>query len=346
MNASTDGKPGRLAGKLDKARWWARWFWLLATDRDARNIAKVFLHDADRLRRHSGALACDTRGKALAQLILASHVLEKGLSMPARRLGFGREAVRTTMRLVDDFEKTYGTGEPQADHAAGVIRTYRAIHGNWSGKESDREFWAEVDAFAERHPGPSCAGSVHWTKEDFFRERNSPFPSFAASRHTIRNYGHEPVDISRLRAAVALASTAPSACNRQYVRVHCVEDKSRIADLLALQNGNRGFGHLADKLLVVTADLEGIVGVGERNDLFTNGGMFLMSLSLALHYHGIGHCILNWSRLPGEDAAMRQILELKPSESVVALILCGEPPDEFDVAESPRKDISELFVEH
>ncbi len=346
MNKILDGKPVRADGKLGKLLWWARWFRLLATDRDARTIAKAFLHDADRLRRCSGALRSDTRGTALARLILACHVLEKGLSMPARRLGFGREAVRTAMHLVDDFEKAHGTGEPQAEHAAGVIRTYRAIHENWPGKEADRAFWDEVDDFAVRHPGPVGAGTVHWTREDFFRERNSPFPRFAASRHTVRNYAPDPIPLSTLREAVALAATAPSACNRQYVRVHCVSDKRRIAGVLALQNGNRGFGHLADKLLLVTADLEGITGVGERNDLFTNGGMFLMNLSYALHYHGIGHCILNWSVNPLRDQELRGVVELAPSECVVALLACGIPPGEFDVAASPRKAVDDLFVPH
>lgn len=344
--SATNGKTGTFSGKLRKAAWWGNWLWRLATDRNSRHIARVFLHDADRLRVCSGTLGCDTKGKLLAQLIMATHVVEKGLSMPERRLGFGREAVRTTMGLADGFEKDYGPAESQVEHAAAVIGTYRAIHENWAGKSADEAFWKEVDAFLGRHPGKSGAGVVHWTKRAFYADKDSPFPAFAASRHSVRNYGPGRVDIARIREAVALAACTPSACNRQYVRVHCLGGKSRIAAVLALQNGNRGFGHLADKLLVVTADLEAIAGEGERNDLFTNGGMFLMTLAFSLHYHGIAHCILNWSRPPETDAELRRLVELKDSESVVALIVCGEAPDEFDVAESPRKDVSELFVEH
>ena len=115
--------------------------------------------------------------------------------------------------------------------------------------------------------------------------------------------------------------------------------------LLEIQGGSRGFGHLADKVLIVTADLEDISFARERNDLYTNGGMFLMNLCYALHYERIGHCILNWSREPAEDRAMREFIKIRPSESVIAILTCGEPTDEFDVCASPRDSAEGHFVE-
>ena len=332
--------------KMKGAAEWARRLWTIATDGPRRSAMKAFLEDGERLVALSGALGCDTKGKMLAQLIMSYHVVEKGLAMPARRLGFGKGAVRATMQAVDGFEKRYGTGERQAEHAAAVIRTYRAIHEGWPGKAEDESFWREVDSFAARHPGPAGAGGAHWPREAYLREKESAFPAFAASRHSVRNYGPGSIPPERLRSAVALAATAPSACNRQYVRVHCVEDKRQMETLLSLQNGNRGFGNLADKLLVVTADLEGLAGANERNDLFTNGGIFLMNLSYALHYHGVAHCILNCSGGTEQNSAIRKVLSIKYSENVVAILTCGEIPEEFDLAESPRKDVSELWVEH
>ncbi len=193
---------------------------------------------------------------------------------------------------------------------------------------------------------PPCRHSARFVK-------SSPSASLSASEASsarIRWRSSQPSGIPSPSLSTSAShprrSTAPSACNRQYVRVHCLSGKRQIAGVLALQNGNRGFGHLADKLLVVTADLEGITGVEERNDLFTNGGMFLMNLSYALHYHGIGHCILNWSVNPLRDQELRGVVELAPSECVVALLACGIPPGEFDVAASPRKAVDDLFVPH
>ena len=43
---------------------------------------------------------------------------------------------------------------------------------------------------------------------------------------------------------------------------------------------------------------------------------------------------------------LRDIVKIKPSEVVVALVACGETPDEFDVAASPRKQLSDILVIH
>lgn len=302
-----------------------------------------FEYDRGRLARFSGVFATDTHAAALAKLILYYHALEKGLTMPSRRMGFGKDVVRGTMTRVDAYERTFGW-DAQSKHAAGVVRAYGELHDRWEGKSEDPAFWREVEDFVSRHANIPSAKQFHWGKSEFFSKRDAPFPVFAASRHCVRDYGPGQISVERIREAVKLAATAPSACNRQYVRVHCVSDKRKIADVLALQNGNRGFGHLADKLLVVTADLAGLDNPGERNDLFTNGGIFLMNLSYALHYHEIAHCILNWSVKPARDLSLRQLLSLAESESVVALLTCGELPPEFDVAASPRKDVDDIFV--
>lgn len=307
---------------------------------------RYFRYDCNRFIHCSSDRAANTKDKDLAKLIALYHVLEKGLTMPERRMGFGRDAVLETMKQCETFMAKHGDGNRQAIHAAGVVRAYWELHAGWEGKAADADFWREVGAFVARHPDVPAAGQTHWTRKMFEDVKELPFPAFASSRHSVRNYAREPVPPERIRAAVELAVTAPSACNRQYVRVHCVGDKTRMEMIFSLQTGNRGFGHLADKLLLVTADLDGIFGAEERNDLFTNGGMFLMNLCYALHWHGIAHCVLNWSTSPENDLALRELVELKDSERVVALVACGWPPEEFDVATSPRKGVDEVLVLH
>ena len=96
---------------------------------------------------------------------------------------------------------------------------------------------------------------------------------------------------------------------------------------------------------MVTSNLEDVLWIGERNDAFVNGGLFLMNLCYALHWEKIAHCILNWSRTPAEDIALRKLIPLKDSETVIALLTCGEAPEEFEIASSPRKDIDYVFEE-
>lgn len=130
-------------------------------------------------------------------------------------------------------------------------------------------------------------------------------------------------------------------------------DRGLVRKCLALQNGNRGFGHLADKLLILTADLRAVWGA-ERNDLFTNAGIYLMNLCYALHKNRVAHCMLNWSVSPETDAALRKILhtppqsgaELQDSETVIVFIACGDVPEKFKLASSPRKSVDETLVLH
>lgn len=67
-----------------------------------------------------------------------------------------------------------------------------------------------------------------------------------------------------LMQAIELAQNAPSACNRQPGRVHLVENDLLKHKILDIQGGNRGFGHMADKVLIVTVELAGYRGTAEK----------------------------------------------------------------------------------
>ena len=270
----------------------------------------------------------------LARVIASYHIVEKGLTMPNRRFKFGVDVVRDLMKLIKRFEKQYGDNEPQLLHANGKVEI-----------KDDDNFFVEVRDFIGKYDNVPSSHQLHYKRDDFFAKRNAVFPEFAASRRTVRHYANRSLPIERIVSAVKLALTTPTACNRQHCRVYCVSDKNTISEILAIQKGNRGFGHLADKLLIVTSDLEDLIAVAERNDAYINGGLFLMNLCYALHWQEIAHCILNWSRTPEEDLSIRKILPIKDSESVIAVITCGEAPLEFDVASSPRKEIGAIFID-
>jgi hypothetical protein len=115
---------------------------------------------------------------------------------------------------------------------------------------------------------------------------------------------------------------------------------------LDLQNGNRGFGHLAETLLVVTSVISTTKDIHERNENHLNGGMFIMTLLNALHFHKIAACSLNWSVSNDKDMKLRQLLEIPENEVVLMVISCGIVPDEFAVASSPRKKAREITTVH
>ena len=307
--------------------------------------AKPFYeYQLKRLVKYSGAFETNTKGKALARIIMTYHIVEKGLTMPNRRFTFGQQIILDLIAQICQFESLYGNNEPQVDHAIGVLKAYWELHEEMIDMKNvqDDTFWKTLCSFLEKYPKIPVARQPHFKRQSFYEKKEASFPEFAAARHTLRHYAPTPLSMERIEAAVQLALNTPTACNRQYCRVHCVSDKTIMEKLLELQSGNRGFGHLADKLLIVTADVQGLQGVAERDDLFTNGGMFLMNLCYGLYYNEVAHCILNWSKTPETDIAMRKLISIPEEETVVAMLTCGETPEEFDVASSPRRSLKDI----
>lgn len=312
---------------------------------EKRRAMVFYRHDCARFLHYSGVEGRVTRGIVQAKIIMHYHVVEKGLTMPNRHLAFGKGIVASLMKLVQVFSARFGLEDAQVKHAIGVLKEYYELHRS-QGYDfgSDPAYWQDLSQFLNVFTNIKAAHQCHVTLDGFYAANEGPFPVFAKSRHSVRNYTQKEIPISRLKAAVSLALTTPSACNRQYCKVYCLSGNGR-KKLLELQGGNRGFGHLADKVLVVTSSLEGIATPGERNDIFVNGGMFLMNLCYSLHYHKIAHCILTWAQPLAKDAAAREIIgpTLKKEETIIALLSCGEAPGEFDVADSPRKSLDEVF---
>lgn len=313
--------------------------------RPSAKASRLFAYDRNRFVRYAGCFNGSSRAASLARVIMGYHVLEKGLTMPRRRLDFGHAAVLNLIGHIEDFEKNYGTDEPQVNHAVGCIKEYFELHvAAGFDQTKDISFWNQVKSFCVAHGSIASSRQVEMSREEFFANNEASFPAFAASRHTLRHY-EGVVEIERIKNAVKLAMTAPSACNRQFVKVYCVSNHEMRDRLFRLQNGNRGFGSDADKVLVVTVDLCGSRWAEERNDLFTNAGIFIMNLCYSLHYNKIAHCILNWSVAPKDDMTARTILALPESETIVSIIACGNAPDCFLVASSPRKGLVDAFKE-
>ena len=298
---------------------------------------RFFDYDCERFYSYSGLAHPDAEETLVSSIICFYHILEKGLTMPQRKDIFGVDIVDNLMLKIQGYESRFGYRNPQVNHAVGVLKAYHHYREENGAFTYEDEKWKRLVAFCEKHKGIPEAEQLHMTKQLFFKDKNAPFPVFAHARHTLRNYADTPLSLDQLQKAIELAQTTPTACNRQYCRTHCISDKHTMQRILEIQGGNRGFGHLSDKLLIVTADLEALTQPRERDDLFTNGGMYLMNLCYALFYFEIAHCVLNWSREPDEDLTVRKILEIKPSETIIAILTCGNAPEQFDIALSPRK---------
>ncbi|MDY3927930.1 MAG: nitroreductase family protein [Clostridia bacterium] len=298
----------------------------------------------NRFYKYSGAFN-DTRRKKDAYTTWLYHVIEKGLSMPNMRLGFGKEKIEELCGIVREHQIEDEIDRRTMESAVAVLLEYQRIHEKL-GYQLPTELKNELTEIKQLYPDVEPINQKEFTKEEFFKYNHSDFSVFSQNRHTVRNYTEEEVKLENIIEAIDLAKSAPSACNRQHTRVHIVSNKKLINQCLKMQSGNRGFGHLGNKLLVITGDLSVVLGSSEFFDLNTNVGIFIMNLCYSLHLKQIGCCVLNWYALPKQDKELRKILSIPNEENVVAFIICGNVPDQFKIAESPRLDVKEIYTVH
>jgi len=250
---------------------------------------------------------------------------------------------------VDAYFSEYGINEP-ATTAIAALLGYLDFHESINQPmESVRRRVVEV--LGKYHISLQQAqswqgGVLQVSRAALSEDRNTGFKGFFKSRHSVRQFTGGTIAETDIRNAVELAQKTPSVCNRQSWRVHAFFDTKQMADLLEIQSGSRGFGEQASWVLVITCELRSFLGIAERYQPWIDGGMFAMSLSLALHDLGYGSCCLNWSKEPGTDMAMRSAATIPPSEQIIMLMAVGTLPDKFSVARSYRPSVDECLTVH
>lgn len=299
-------------------------------------------YDAIRFTKYSNAYTkWDNPEKLIGLIIAEYHVIEKGLAMPNMRLGFGQAVMNELIMHCVLYASKFDSEKEQYIYALRVIKEYKLEHEKNNYKLEDSLF-KSIDNLLSKNVMLFPSEQIVMTKKNYFKSNQSSFEDFSNSRKSLRNFSGI-VDLAIIKKAVSLAQNAPSACNRQPSRVYVVQEKDRIEKALKVQTGNRGFGHLANKLIILTAETGGYLGLNERNDVFVNGGIYAMNLLYALHYYQIGACPLNWCAMPEQDLELRKICNILPSEAVIMLIACGGVPEEFKLVTSHRNDSSNIL---
>ena len=310
-------------------------------------INKCYRFDKKKFVKYSRAVRTRGNDHILAQIALKTHIIEKGLTMPDMRPGFGQEAMLNLISLCKSLDISIPKSNPILMQAIQTILEYDRVHDNLH-YSFDQSFRSELDSFvAENQEINASIQPVFHGAQQYFSDNEKPFPVFAHSRHTLRNFCKADIPIELLLKAVDLAQTAPSSCNRQSTRVHIITDKKDIKNILTLQNGNRGFGHLINKLLIITYFIPIYGSVKERHLGCIDSGIFTMNLLYALHYHKIGACTLNWCDSPKEDKRLRTMVQLEENETVSLFIACGMVPElPFKVARSQKLEAKIITTVH
>lgn len=309
------------------------WFYIPA------NVVREY----KRFIRYSYAFNTNTKNKCLSMITACSHIIEKGLAMPERRLGFGSAIIHSLARLLQQYVSAgYDLDDVRFQAGLQVLRDYIDLHKseNYALPFSTKDFELLIEEYGRKE---EIKSTLTFKKEDLLRSGKSNFEDLMHSRYSIRDFDEKPVDPDLIGKAVHLAMRSPSSCNRQSIHTYVVLSRERTREIMGLQNGNRGFGHRADKVLVVTSDLCSFGGPLEANLPYTDAGIFTMGLLCSLHYYGIGACTLNWCVSPKRDEELRRLIGVPDNETIVLLICLGNVPDLVNVPRSCRKKRDEVL---
>lgn len=281
----------------------------------------------------------NSKSSCLATLMVMTHVLEKGITMPERRLGFGQPRVRDILNYSNDIIKQWGSDSIEVQTTLADLKQYLEVHYK-EGYKLPTDIVTRIEQLLPllTIKDDNC---YQTTKEDFFKS-TSDFLEFAYSRHSIRWFSEEPVENDKLLAAIKLAQTAPSACNRQATRIKIVASEEGRRLCCSMQNGSRGFGEKADKWILLTTEM-GAWSHEHYNSGILDAGIFLMNLLYSFHHYGIAACPLNAHLTIKDKELLQKTLKYPESETPVAFIVVGNPVDSFMVPKSRRVSTEDII---
>lgn len=289
------------------------------------------------------------REQLQAKLLFYYHKIEKGMCMPGKKRLFGLEVVPKLFAMLETWERSGGErDDPIYQGALHSLEAYASLLAELNLDPQDRVL-SSVRRFVQaRSFAPEQADTP--IKLEMLQPdapvRFADLKVLYEQRRSFRDFAPRPVAMAQVEAAVQMAQLSPSACNRQPCRVHAVRDDQLKAKVLSHQNGNAGFGHLAPLVLVITADMSYFFDATERHQPFVDGGLFTMSLVYALQAQGLVTCCLNWCVHPAQDAALRRLVPIGPSEQVIMLMAVGYPPSAALVPRSHRKSTGHVLAWH
>lgn len=313
-----------------------------------RELISNFIYDYKLYKRYATAFSKKDLKNKEADLILNYHSLEKGMLFENMKSGFAEYRIKNLHKLLKDNDVLNNIDRSQIKVAFQVMCKYYELHQekgmDISKIYSEEQYKSYKDSLKDFY---TCEflGIYNWNKEDFYKEiKSKGFYDFAKSRQSIRNFTGNKIPLEKIKNAIEIANTAPSVCNRQASNVYLIEDKIKIDKLLKVQGGFGGYTENVQQLLIVTNDRKYYYTVGERNQFYIDGGIYLLNLLYALHYLEIANCPANWGKTKKDENRLKPIIQIPESEKIICMIPIGEASDKFKTTLSKRRPVEESLI--
>lgn len=276
-----------------------------------------------------------------SRMIKTYHSIEKGLSYNNFRYGFGESNIVLLISLLKVFDK-------KNYHLNDVYNFSMSTLNNYLGKHNDLDDFPTVKIIRSYLNNKKIniyehKSTKNITKKEIIESSKFDFKAFAYSRHSVRDYTNSEVPNELIIDAIEIAIKTPSVCNRQGWKVRILQNTEYINTLRKNQNGNQNWGHLANKYLIITHNINSLNFPRERNQGYVDGGLFTMSLIYALHSKGIATCSLSASISKKQNKKLRKEIKISDNENIIMFISVGNYKEEFIVPSSNRLETNAFY---
>ncbi len=285
--------------------------------------------------------------KQLSDILMLTHALEKGFSLPNLRKAFGYEKAQKLLNKINYFVQNNGFTD-ELIVPVSVLNFYVEYHKN-NNIVSDnfikisKNFESLLTSLPQ-NINYNNGGAFSKTKSEMLAIGKGDFKTLSQGRYSIRNFDKEPVSLSQIEEALSLATKSPSACNRQSYRVHIFSGEQK-NQILNLQGGSKSFGGYVDKVLLITFDMNRYF-IREIHLGYVDASLFAMSLIYGFTYLGIGSIPLTLGINKKNIDKIYDDFSIPENETLVLLIGIGNYVKEFKVSQSSRNKIKDFTTYH
>lgn len=317
------------------------------TEEKLTSTEKEYLYDKTFYMSYSMYSPKDNKGNGNGySIIMNAHTLEKALSHFVLR-PFGKARIIKIIELLEKqliFEKY----ERFFSFINGInsLRKYKKVYeeNNWTAKseyEVVSNFLRKYEKIKEQNTGAYII-----TKEELKQDYDIDYKKFIKSRHSTRNYKNQQLEIEDIKKAIDMAKYSASSCNRQYIKIHYYPKGKMRQNVIDYSIGKGGLYLEGANTFILTFDVNGLSGPGERNQGYFNAGLFATNFVNALHSLGIGTCFIQFSNSVASEKKLKKLNDIPINERIAVIIFAGYYDNKSIFCISPRKDFEDYFTLH
>lgn len=273
--------------------------------------------------------------------LMPCHTVEKGMALKNYEPGHGKKAVNEVLNRMSEFSQQDIINNYPFLECVSVISCWLDIQetADVDVKLERARFEEQLNRFEGieysdfiKAAEDMVSGASFINKEYLLEKSHAQFADLAKNRHSIRAFSNEEITREELMRVIKTASYAPSACNRQPVKVYTSLDADK----------NNTISKYVPYYMIVTSNRE-YFGDSEFCQWFVNGGIALAYITLSMFSEGIGSCIFQWpSNYPGERE-LKKLSGISEAESICGIIGYGKLPEKVKVIGACRKPVDDYL---